>query len=123
MAKKELKEIPTEVVPRNLHELDLDTGNIYESLVVISKRAKQLAVEQKQELSEKLEEFAPASDNLEEVLENREQIEISQHYERLPKPTIMATEEFEAKETYWRDPKVLEEGEEEGLPKLEGQEE
>lgn len=70
------------------------TGNLYESVSVISKRARQISTKMKEELSNKLSEFASAVDNLEEVFENREQIEISKYYERLPKPTTLATDEF-----------------------------
>ena len=66
------------------------TGNIYETVIVVSRRSNQISVEMKQELNKKLEEFASYSDNLEEVFENREQIEISKFYERLPKPTLIA---------------------------------
>ena len=79
---------------RDIHELVEKTGNIYESLAIISKRANQLNVEIKHELSEKLEEFAISSDTIEEVHENKEQIEISKFYERLPNAALIATEEF-----------------------------
>lgn len=86
--------IPTNTITRTLSELDAPTGNIYETVVVISKRANQIGGEIKQELSKKLNDFANVSDNLEETFENREQIEISRYYERLPKPVLVATEEF-----------------------------
>ena len=76
---------PTTTITRNLDDLTKDTGNIYETVIIVSRRANQIAVEMKQELNKKLEEFASYSDNLEEVFENREQIEISKFYERLPK--------------------------------------
>ena len=79
---------------RDIHQLVNKTGNIYESLAIISKRANQLNVEIKHELSEKLEEFAVSSDTIEEVHENKEQIEISKFYERLPNAALIATEEF-----------------------------
>lgn len=82
------------LVTRNFHELVDPTGNIYESVAVIGKRARQISVNIKEELNGKLAEFASTVDNLEEVFENREQIEISRYYERLPKPTSSATEEF-----------------------------
>lgn len=88
------KELNKEAVPQDLRELQKDTDNIYKSLVIIGKRAKEIALQEKMELQSKLEEFAPASDNLEEVFENREQIEISMYYERKPKPTIAAIQEF-----------------------------
>ncbi len=86
--------IQSSIVTRDLEKLAEPTGNIYESVVIISKRAKQIAVNIKEELNSKLAEFATTVDNLEEVFENREQIEISKFYERMPKPTNTATEEF-----------------------------
>jgi DNA-directed RNA polymerase subunit K/omega len=80
------------------------TGNIYETVVVMSKRANQIGYEIKQELEQKIEEFAPATDNLEEVFENREQIEIARYYEGLPKPTLLAVNEFLKGEIYIRNP-------------------
>lgn len=88
------KNLPTEAFARNINKIREPTGNIYKSIAIISKRAKEVAEEEREELHKKLEEFAPASDNLEEVFENKEQIEISTYYERLPKPTIVALEEF-----------------------------
>ncbi len=82
------------IITRDLNILAKDTGNLYESVVVISKRAKQISSKVKEELSSKLAEFATTVDNLEEIFENREQIEISRFYERMPKPTIVAAEEF-----------------------------
>ena len=80
------------------------TGNIYKSVVIIGKRANQIGVEIKQDLNKKLAEFASYNDSLEEVFENREQIEISRYYEKLPKPTLLATQEFLDGNVYWRDP-------------------
>ncbi len=91
-------------VPRNLDELDATTDNIYESLMVIAKRANQINAEVKEELNQKLQEFASYSDNLEEVFENREQIEISRYYERLSKPVLIAYEEFKDGLIYYRNP-------------------
>jgi DNA-directed RNA polymerase subunit K/omega len=85
-------------------DLDTPTGNIYESVAIIAKRANQIAVENKQELARKLEEFSTTTDSLEETFENREQIEISKYYERMPKPTLVATEEFLSGEVYFREP-------------------
>ena len=79
---------------RTLSDLDAATGNIYETVNVIAKRANQINSEIKQELTAKLSEFSFASDNLEETFENREQIEISKHYEKMPKPTLIAIEEY-----------------------------
>lgn len=86
--------IPTNTITRNLAEIDAPTGNIYESLNIISRRANQIGAQIKKELKQKLDEFANVNDNLEETFENREQIEISTYYERLPKPVLVATEEF-----------------------------
>ncbi len=86
---------PTTTVTRNLDLLTKDTGNVYETVIVVSRRANRMSVEMKQELNKKLEEFASFTDNLEEVFENREQIEISKFYERLPKPTLIALQELE----------------------------
>ncbi len=95
---------PTNTVTRNVMELCDDTNNIYESVVVIGKRANQISSEIKNELSKKLQEFASVTDNLDEVFENREQIEISRYYEKLPKPTLMATQEFVDGKIYFRNP-------------------
>lgn len=86
--------VPNNTVTRTLSDLDAATGNIYETVNVIARRANQINSEIKQELSGKLSEFSFASDNLEETFENREQIEVSRHYERLPKPTLIAIEEY-----------------------------
>ncbi len=83
-----------DTVTRNTSSMEAISGNIYEALNVISKRADQITVELKDELSQKLEAFALPSDNLEEIFENREQIEISKFYEKLPKPVAIALEEF-----------------------------
>jgi len=91
-------------VPRDLDELQEFTGNIYESLMVIAKRANQINAELKEELNTKLQEFASFTDNLEEVFENREQIEVSKQYERMPKPTSLAIEEFLQGKIYYSTP-------------------
>ena len=95
---------PTNTVTRNLMELCEDTGNIYETVSIIGKRANQIAAEMKNDLSKKLQEFASYNDNLEEVFENREQIEISRYYEKLPKPTLIATQEYREGKVYYRNP-------------------
>jgi BioD-like phosphotransacetylase family protein len=82
--------------------LDVATENVYESIVVISKRANQISATIKEELNNKLQEFASSNDNLEEVFENREQIEISKYYERMPKPTLLSTQEFLEDKIYHR---------------------
>ena len=93
---------PTNTVTRNVMELCNETGNIYESIAIIGKRANQISVEMKQELSKKLQEFSTTTDTLDEIFENREQIEISRYYEKLPKPTLIATEEFVEGKVYFR---------------------
>lgn len=95
---------PTTTVTRDMMSLCADTGNIYESVRIISKRANQIAVEMKQDLDRKLQEFASYSDNLEEVFENREQIEISRYYEKLPKPSLLAAQEYVEGKLYYRNP-------------------
>ena len=90
-------------VTRDLSDLEDKAGNIYKAVVIASKRANQISVEIKEELNRKLEEFANYSDNLEEVFENREQIEISRFYERMPKPTLIALEEFDEDAIYIRE--------------------
>ena len=95
--------IPTNTVTRTLTDIDAPTGNIYESVVVIARRANQIASEIKQELNRKLADFSSVTDSLEETFENREQIEISKYYERLPKPTLVATEEFLEGKGYFRE--------------------
>lgn len=99
-------------VTRDLRAIEDPTGNLFQSIVVLSKRADQINLQIKEELGDKLAEFASASDNLEEVFENREQIEISKFYERLPKPTAIAIEEFFEDKLYFRkteEAKALEE--------------
>ncbi|MCT4604450.1 DNA-directed RNA polymerase subunit omega [Marinifilum caeruleilacunae] len=91
-------------VTRNMNEMSKEVGNVYESVMIMAKRSNQIAVELKSELNKKLQEFASYTDNLEEVFENREQIEISKYYERLPKPTLIAVEEFINGEIYYRNP-------------------
>ena len=97
---------PVNTVTRNIMDLCDETGNIYESVAIISNRANQIGAEIKQDLNKKLQEFASYNDALEEVFENREQIEISRYYEKLPKPTLLATQEFEEGNVYWRDPSL-----------------
>lgn len=96
--------IPTSTITRDVRQLDKETDNIYESIVIMSKRANQIANNVKEELHGKLAEFASSNDNLEEVFENREQIEISKHYERMPKPTLIAVDEFLNNKVYYRNP-------------------
>ena len=95
---------PTNTVTQNIIDLTKETGNIYESVIIIAKRANQIAADMKSELAKKLQEFASSSDNLDEVFENREQIEISRYYEKLPKPSLIATQEFRDGKIYFRNP-------------------
>ena len=95
---------PSNTITRNMVELCEDTGNVYETVAIIGKRANQIAVEMKNDLSKKLQEFASYNDNLEEVFEKREQIEISRYYEKLPKPTLIAAQEYEEGKVYYRNP-------------------
>ena len=95
---------PTNTVARDIIALSNDTGNVYETLRIIGKRANQISVEMKNDLEKKLQEFASYNDNLEEVFENREQIEISRYYEKLPKPTLIATQEYLEGKVYYKNP-------------------
>lgn len=95
---------------RDLRELDINTGNIYETVAVLAKRANQISAEMREELTGKLAEFASTTDNLEEIFENREQIEISKYYERLPKPTLIAINEYLENKIYFRNPSKETEG-------------
>ena len=100
--KTKVQGLDPNVRARNILEMVKDTGNIYQTLNVIGKRSRQLAVDLKQELHQKLEEFAVSSDTIEEINENKEQIEISKFYERLPNPVIIATEDYLEGDVYWR---------------------
>jgi len=91
-------------VTRDIRMFDDATGNLYEAVSIISKRANQISIEIKEELQGKLQEFSTHNDNLEEVFENREQIEVSKHYEKLPKSTLIALQEFIENKTYFRGP-------------------
>ncbi len=104
MATINYQNVPTTTVVRDLRKLDEKTENIYEAIAIVSKRANQIAAQMKEELHSKLQEFTNDSDTLEEVFENREQIEISSFYERLPKPTLIAAEEFLTGKVYHRNP-------------------
>ncbi len=93
---------PTTTVTRDMNSLSERTGNIYETVSIIGKRANQVSIDIKNELDKKLKEFEIGNDNLDEVFENREQIEISRYYERLPKPVLIATKEYEDGEISYR---------------------
>ncbi|MBR2637982.1 MAG: DNA-directed RNA polymerase subunit omega [Bacteroidaceae bacterium] len=95
---------PTTTVTRNMADFVTETGNVYETVSIIGKRSNQIAAEMKDELLKKLNEFSSTTDNLEEQFENHEQIEISRYYERLPKPTLIAAQEFIDGKVYFRDP-------------------
>ena len=96
---------PLTTITRDVNRLCENTGNVYETVMIIAKRANQISIELKDEIKRKLEEFANNNvDNLEEVFENREQIEISKYYERLPKPTLLATQEYIEDKTYFNNP-------------------
>ncbi|MCL6523328.1 MAG: DNA-directed RNA polymerase subunit omega [Thermoflavifilum sp.] len=87
---------------RNVSDIKAKTGNIYESIAIIAKRANQINIALKEELHQKLEEFASHTDSLEEIHENKEQIEISRYYEKLPNPALQATQEFLEDKIYYR---------------------
>ena len=96
------KKVPTNTITRDVRELAAPTGNIYESVVILYKRANQIALAEKKELNKKLEDFKNERDTMEEVFENKEQIEISKYYERQPKPDLVAISEFENGELFYR---------------------
>ena len=95
---------PVNTVTHDLMQFAEPTGNIYESVAIMSKRANQISAQMKEDLSKKLKEFASLNDNLEETFENREQIEISKYYEKLPKPSLLAADEFMHDKVYFRNP-------------------
>jgi DNA-directed RNA polymerase subunit K/omega len=103
------KEFRTSIVTHDLEEVASHTGNIYESLVVVAKRARQISSQIKEELNQKIAEFNTGNDSLEEVFENREQIEVSKHYERLPKPSITALDELLANQLIIKNPHKVQE--------------
>ena len=94
------KNVPTNTISRDMVSLSKDTENIYETVMIIAKRANQIGQETKQELEAKLQEFAVYTDDQQEMVENEEQIEISRQYERMPKPTLIAAKEYEDGELY-----------------------
>jgi DNA-directed RNA polymerase subunit K/omega len=95
-------------ITRSLMKLESESSNIYETITVLSKRSNQINVEMKEELNQKLDEFATSNDNLEEIFENREQIEVSRYYERLPKSGAIAIQELENEKIFWKSPENLE---------------
>ena len=96
------KKIPTNTITRDIKYLAEPTGNIYETVVILSKRANQISLAEKKELAKKLEDFRGERDTMDEVFENKEQIEISKYYERQPKPDLVAIAEFENGELFYR---------------------
>lgn len=96
------KKVPSNTITRDIKYLAEPTGNIYETVVLLYKRANQIALAEKKELAKKLEDFRTDRDTMDEVFENREQIEISKYYEKLPKPDLIAISEFEDGELYYR---------------------
>ena len=101
---KDYQNVPVSVQVRDLRKLEARTENIYETIAIISKRANQISAQIQEELHGKLQEFANDNDTLEEVFENREQIEISSYYERMPKPSVIATEEYIQGKVYFKKP-------------------
>ena len=97
---------PVTTITRDIDKFEAETGNVYQSVMIVGKRANQIALEVKEELNRKLEEFASYTDNLEEIFENREQIEISKFYEKLPKPSSLAIQEYMDGKLYFRIPEV-----------------
>lgn len=95
---------PLNTVTRDMIQMSEDTGNVYETVCIVAKRANQIASEMKHDLEKKLQEFASLNDNMEEVSENREQIEISRYYEKLPKPTLIAAQEYSEHKIHFRNP-------------------
>ena len=95
-------EAPASIVTRDVEKLEDKCGNVYEAITIVAKRSNQVSTDLKQEVDAKLQEFASVTDSLEEIFENREQIEISKMYERLPKPSTLALEEFLADKVYYR---------------------
>lgn len=95
---------PLNTVSRDMNTLSESVGNIYETVKIIAKRSNQISAEVKSELDKKLVEFSSMNENIEEVFENREQIEISRFYEKLPKPVLIATQEFIEDKIYYRNP-------------------
>ena len=91
-------------ITRDVRDFDDETGNIYETVAMLAKRSDQIASEMKRELNKKIEEFVSSTDNIDEFYENREQIEVVRYYEQLPKPTLIAIQEYLNHELYYRNP-------------------
>lgn len=103
---KEVKRVQTNntTVTRDIYDFTKQTGNVYESVAMLSKRANQISIDMKRELHKKIDEFANGIDTMEEIYENREQIEVVRHFERMPKPTLQAIQEFMDDDIYYRNP-------------------
>jgi len=99
-----IRKSATTTITRNLYDFSEGTNNVYETVAIISKRSNQITTEVKDQIKKMLDEFGTKTDNLEEVNENKEQIDVSKHFERLPKPTLIATEEYLEHKLYWRRP-------------------
>ena len=99
---------PTNTVTRDMNQLSDSVGNVYEMVRIIAKRSNQIATEMKRDLDKKLQDFSSSSDTMEEVFENHEQIEISRFYDKMPKPTLEAIQEFEEGKIYYRNPANME---------------
>ena len=95
---------PTNTISRDMSSMSENVGNVYETVKIIAKRSNQVDAEIKSELDKKLLEFASMNENIEEVFENREQIEISRYYEKMPKATLLATQEFIEDKVFYRNP-------------------
>jgi DNA-directed RNA polymerase subunit K/omega len=95
---------PTNTISRDMNSISQEVGNVYETVKIIARRANQISVEVKGEIDKKLQDFGNSNENIEEVFENREQIEISRYFEKLPKPVLMATQEFIEDKIYFRNP-------------------
>ncbi len=98
------KKTPNTTITRNTAEFSQMTGNIYETVAVLTKRANQIAIEEKKELHKKIEEFSNNNDGIDEYYENREQIDVVRRFEQMPKPTLVATEEYLEHQLYYRNP-------------------
>ncbi|GAB1415032.1 DNA-directed RNA polymerase subunit omega [Paludibacter sp.] len=95
---------PTSTISRDMNSLSEEIGNVYETVMVIAKRSNQISAEIKSEIDKKLQDFGQTVENIEEVFENREQIEVSRYFEKLPKPVLLATQEFVEDRIYYRNP-------------------
>lgn len=95
---------PSNTISRDMSSMSEEIGNVYETVKIIAKRSNQISAELKIEIDKKLQDFGNSNENIEEVFENREQIEISRYFEKLPKPVLLATQEFLEHKIYYRNP-------------------